>query len=306
MQKQGANTPQTMSQPAALMTVGHSGVERLSLTDSRPEAFFPGKIKQMMNNSPQVRKAARIQEFVNNSFVTQRINITGVRQNNISISKNGVTGKSGIIQRKIGHDGTVFTTDGTRPGWRAFLKKSTADELGVAASSNFGTLGYDRAHRIPFAAIEELVCDYCNMKATDAEFEALTDSLYDISSGEYDVMASAREDLKNSIGGTISYTKAYANTLLSLLNSATKNVSPGDFSENRGIQDHPDYGYEMSPSGQHYDLTPRSKDIHDAWSGYGREPDFPMTPGGEHVRSSQISSVQQGSGTEVKLSDVNL
>lgn len=211
------------------------------------------------------------------------------------------------VQLKIGHDGTSFTTDGKRPGWRSFLKKSTADELKVSASSNFAKLGYDRAHRIPFSAIEHLLCDFCNGDATEREFTELTDAMYDGGDEEYENMNSARDTLIESIkaGATPSNIRLEANFLLGLLNSATKNVSPGDASENRGIQDRADYGYVASPGGTTFDLSPRSSDLHTAWSSWDREPELPMTPGGEHVRSSQISSEQQQSGTAVSLDQIN-
>lgn len=216
-------------------------------------------------------------------------------------------GASALVQLKIQYDTATkqFYTDGKRAKWRAFLKRSTATEAGVSATTSFSSLGLDRAHRIPYAALETLVADYCNGDASYAELVDLTNSLYDTWSDEYEAMDAARTDLIDSDPGTgtPSIVRLYANALLSLLNSATRNVSPGGASENRGIQDRIDYGYMQSPGGSSVVLTPRSQRVHDAWSRYGREPEAPMTPGGVHVRSSQQSSLQFG-GTKVKLFDV--
>jgi Domain of unknown function (DUF4157) len=215
----------------------------------------------------------------------------------------GVTG--GLLQRKITYNSTTgeFETDGTRAKWRGYLKASTASEFGVPTSTNFDTLGMDRAHRIPYMAIETLVADYCNGTASDTELEDLTDSLFDTSTSEYTGMVNDRTDLEQAQGGTPSIVRAYANKLLSRLNSATLNVSPGNASENRGIQENADYGYQYTPGGTNVELTPRSDQVYNAWSAYGRDPSIPMTPGNVHIRSSQMSSLQYG-GTKVDFSDV--
>jgi hypothetical protein len=221
----------------------------------------------------------------------------------VSADNAGVAG--GLLQRKITYDSTtgLFETDGTRAKWRGYLKASTAAEFGVPTSTNFDTLGMDRAHRIPYMAIESLVADYCNGAATDTELDDLTDSLFDTSTSEYKGMVNDRTDLEQQQGGTPSIVRAYANKLLSRLNSATLNVSPGNASENRGIQENADYGYQMTPGGTNVELTPRSSQVYNAWSAYGRDPDIPMTPGNVHIRSSQMSSLQY-SGTQVDFNDV--
>ena len=210
-----------------------------------------------------------------------------------------------VLQRKITYNSTTseYETNGTRAKWRAYLKASTASEMGVSATTNFDTLGMDRAHRIPYMAIETLVADFCNGKATGTELDDLTDSLFDTSTSEYDGMVNDRDDLKKSVGGSSSYVIFYANALLSRLNSATLNVSPGNASENRGIQENADYSYQMTPGGTNVELTPRSNQVYSAWSSYGRDPSIPMTPGGQHIRSSQKSSLQYG-GTQVDFDDV--
>jgi hypothetical protein len=211
----------------------------------------------------------------------------------------------GLLQRKITYDSTsgLFETDGTRAKWRAYLKASTASEFGVPTSANFDTLGMDRAHRIPYMAIETLVADYCNGTATDTELEDLTDSLFDTSTSEYTDMVNDRDNLEAEQGGNPNHVRLYANALLSRLNSATLNVSPGNASENRGIQENADYGYQFTPGGTNVELTPRSSQVYNAWSSYGRDPTIPMTPGGVHIRSSQMSSLQY-SGTDVDFDDV--
>ena len=162
----------------------------------------------------------------------------------------------------------------------------------MSKSTSFATLGYDRAHRIPYAALQGLLVDYCNDDASGSDLVALTDSLYDTSgsNSEYDNMVSQRDDLIKSHGGKPSSERLFANALLATLNSATFNVSPGDFSTNRSIQDNVDYGYQMSPGGTSVELTPRSKLLHYVWSTYDREPPVPTSPGGTTVKSSQVSS----------------
>jgi hypothetical protein len=221
----------------------------------------------------------------------------------VSVNNVGVAGR--LLQRKITYNSTTseFETDGTRAKWRAYLKASTAAEFGVPTSTNFDTLGMDRAHRIPYMAIETLVADYCNGTANDTELEDLTDSLFDTSTSEYADMVNDRDNLEGAQGGTPKHVQLYANALLSRLNSATLNVSPGNASENRGIQENADYGYQMSPNGTSVELTPRSDQVYNAWSSYGRDPNIPMTPGGTHIRSSQMSSLQYG-GTQVDFDDV--
>ena len=135
------------------------------------------------------------------------------------------------------------------------------------------------------------------------ELDDLTDSLFNTSTSEYDGMVNDRDDLKKSVGGSSSYVIFYANALLSRLNSATLNVSPGNASENRGIQENADYSYQMTPGGTNVELTPRSNQVYSAWSSYGRDPSIPMTRGGQHIRSSQKSSLQYG-GTQVDFDDV--
>ncbi len=197
-----------------------------------------------------------------------------------------------VVQRVIKYDKTTgqFETTSRRPGWRKFLKASVADEYNQFFGTSLGATSRlpstDRDHRISFAAIQELVCDYCNQDATKTELEELTDALYDATTTEYDNMVSARDDLEGEVpGGNPNTIRLYANYLLGLLNSATQNVSPGDASINRGIGKAPDFAFDASPKGRHTVMTPRSDQIFRAYEPRGRVDSFPRTPGGT-VRSS--------------------
>ena len=202
------------------------------------------------------------------------------------------------IQRKISHDGSRFETDGTRPGWRSGLKKSVVNEYNDLYGTSLGPRSQmpdtDRAHRLPFAAIEELVCDYCNGDADTSELKELTNALYP--DGEWDSAAEgmfdARVDLideVNAMNPSPSKIVKAANTLLSHLNSSAFNVSPGDFSTNRSIQDHFDPGLTWTPQGVNVEFTPRSQQIYDAWDSYGRAPDPKYSPGGSTMSSHHHS-----------------
>lgn len=203
-----------------------------------------------------------------------------------------------VVQRKIAWDktGKTYTTTKGRAGWRAFLKKKVVEEYNDLFDTNLKPKSRlpdtDRAHRIAYASLEQLVADYCNGAASDKEVEELTDVLYDTSSEEYTAMSDERTDLFDAIESKKKPEKvvAAANALLALLNSATQNVSPGDASENRSIQEHFDPGLMASPKkGKHTVMTPISKRIFTTWDDWNRAPQILQTPGGS-TRSSHHHS----------------
>lgn len=220
------------------------------------------------------------------------------------------TGKA-TIQRKISWDGFMFEGDGDRPGWRTYLKKSTAALLSVPPNTDFGKIGFDRTHKIPFAAIEALVVDFCNGDVTEQEFDDLTDSLFDSTSVNMSHRKELTEMKKKRTFLKIKMSKKppdhdaiakEANALLSVLNSSTFNVSAGDASENRGVSDRPDYRYKRQPDDS-VTLTPGSQQLHDAWQvDYDRGLEVPLSPGGTSVRSSQYGTEQETK--KVKEKDV--
>lgn len=87
-----------------------------------------------------------------------------------------------------------------------------------------------------------------------------------------------------------------ANALLSRLNSATQNVTPGDASTNRSIQDHFDPALTASPGGKNTIMTPNSKRIYEAFDEYDRAPDVVHSPGVGTVSSHHHSNRSSVSG----------
>lgn len=274
----------------------------------RPQLHTPAAKEQQAQVSPEVGNGP-LADIVSRSGVVGQLRAYHAIANGPIVpaeEKAGSQQGDGVAQLKVTHDGTKYVGDGNRPGWRAALKVNVAAEAGVGPKANFAQMGMDRAHRIPYATIEELVVKYCNGAMTQPDFETATDGLFDQSGPEYKPMLVARHSLQGALAGSIADICKAANTLLSILNSSSFNVSPGDDSTNRSIQDHVDYGYAPDPSGSGVVLTPRSQQLHDAYSGIGMEPDLPLTPKGKHVKSSQISSMQQQSGAKVKAMDVEL
>lgn len=93
-----------------------------------------------------------------------------------------------VVQRKIAWNGKKYTARKGRPAWLSSLKSKVASDFnkqrGTSLTGDSRLPGTDRAHRIPYAALEELVIDYCNGEARRSELQELTDSLYGTTSEE--------------------------------------------------------------------------------------------------------------------------
>jgi hypothetical protein len=192
------------------------------------------------------------------------------------------------VQRKISHDGTTYLGDANRPGWRALLKRHVIDDYNtrtgksLAYNVDLTDEDLDRCHRVSFSDIEGLILNYLNGNVNDSDFIRLTDTVK--AGTDYTAFGKARMFLMagKSSASAPSQLLSSANSLLSMLNSATFNVALGNARTNRGIQEKLDLHFTYT--GSAYSLTPNSRAIATDWVGHTSG--VPLTPTGTNIRSS--------------------
>src|SRR6202046_12063 len=199
--------------------------------------------------------------------------------------------RPGTVQRKISHDGTTYLGDANRPGWRALLKKYVIDDYNARTGKaltydvDLTDEDLDRCHRVSFSDIEGLILDYLNGSVNDTDFTRLTDTVK--AGTDYAAFGKARRFLMTgkASASAPSQLLSSANSLLSMLNSATFNVALGNARTNRGIQEKLDLHFTYT--GSAYSLTPNSRAIVTDWVGHTSG--VPLTPTGTNIRSSFAS-----------------
>ena len=208
--------------------------------------------------------------------------------------------RGGVAQREVSHDGTSYSGNGERAGWRALLKREVVKEYNartgksLAGDANLADEDLDRCHKISFNDIEALVVSYLNGKTTQSDFVNLTDSLR--APKQYAEVGKWRSFLANdlSTGASPDDVCAHANKLLSILNSSLYNVILGAASTNRSIQEKLDLHFSQNSSGD-YSLTPLSRSLATSWT--GNTSGVPYSPGGTTIKSSTSGKVPYGSLT---------
>ena len=233
----------------------------VSLVDNRPQALIQRKLKAQMANSSQPP-----------SLAPQKSTLP--------------------IQRKIHYSKSAgFYSDNKRPGWRKFLKDFVVDEYNKKHSTHYTSkninltkLHLDRCHRVSFKDIQAWLIKYLNGKnMSKTKFSNRTDRLYIATSPDRAAMIAERTRLFHA--KTDKDKLAKARNLLGFLNSATGNVSLGNDSINRSIQEQLDMNFEKS--GSKMAATPRSKKIMRGVS-KNEASGMPTTPGGNHIKSSHV------------------
>lgn len=221
----------------------------------------------MADTSPQVTRATQLKKSFNNPAAQP-------------------------VQRKIHFSGGTFSSDGSRPGWRKFLKDFVVAEYNKAngttytsANLDLNKLNLDRCHRVSFSDIQTWLVNYLNGSMSKTRFTELTNTLYTASSADKASMVAERDRLFKAKTKKDKLPKA--RNLLSLLNSATGNVSLGDASINRGIQEQLDPNFSIS--GGKASATPRTRRILSALDD-DEASGIPFTPTKKHVRSSHVGS----------------
>ncbi len=240
----------------------------VSLVDNRPQTLIQRKLKAQIANSSQVR-----------SFTSQKLNHP--------------------IQRKILYSKTKgFYSNNKRPSWNKFLKEFVVEEYNTRFKTKYTTkninlskLHQDRCHRISFKNIQAWLVKYLNGKMSQSKFENLTNTLYRKNSDDKAAMENKRSRLFNAKTNKVKLENA--RSLLSLLNSATGNVSLGLDIMNRSIQEKMDMNFEQS--GSKMAATPRSKKI---MRGISKKEasGMPYTPTRKHVKSSHVGGTIPISG----------
>ncbi len=213
-------------------------------------------------------------------------------------TRSGSTG--GVAQREVVHDGTTYSGNGERAGWRALLKREVVKEYNtrtgksLAGDANLADEDLDRCHKISFNDIEAIVVSYLNGSTSQSDFINLTDSLK--APQQYKEVGKWRTFLANdlSTGASATDVCAHANKLLSILNSSLFNVILGAASTNRSIQEKLDLHFHQNSSGD-YSLTPLSRSLATTWTGHTSG--VPYSPGGTTIKSSSSGSVPYGNLT---------
>lgn len=196
------------------------------------------------------------------------------------------------IQRKIHYKSGTYSSNSSRPGWRKFLKDFVVAEYNTSHGTsytskniNLNALHLDRCHRISFHDIQVWIVKYLNGNLSKAKFRERTERLYKSTSTDKPLMVAERNRLFAAT--TQSKKLASARALLSLLNSATGNVSLGNDSINRAIGKQLDVNFENKAGKQ--SLTPRSRGM------LRRIPKsdtsgLPLTPMKTRVKSSHAAA----------------
>ncbi len=197
-----------------------------------------------------------------------------------------------IVQLKIHFNKiTGFFSDGSRPGWRKFLKDYVVDEYSKATGKKYTTKGLDlnklkldRCHRVSFSDIQGWVVNWLKGTLTDAKFTERTDTLYKNHWNDEAMMTKARSAM---FAAKTNHDKLrHARNLLSLLNSATGNVNLGNASINRSIQEMLDPNFVQNSDGT-VSASPKSKNMMNTLSP-GATSGLALTPNETNVRSSHV------------------
>lgn len=206
------------------------------------------------------------------------------------------------IQRKIHYKSGTYSSDSNRPGWRKFLKNYVVNEYNVkhatsytSTNINLSTLHLDRCHRISFHDIQAWVIKYLNGNMSKAVFTERTDRLYDGSSTDKPLMVAERTRLFKA--RTKAKKLSSSRALLSLLNSATGNVSLGNDSINRSIGMQLDVNFKTNGSKQA--LTPNSRRMLSKMPKKSTS-GIALTPGRTSVKSSHVGASVSISNTTPK------
>jgi hypothetical protein len=211
-------------------------------------------------------------------------------------------GPASYIQAKISWNGSAgaFQGDGDRPGWRKHLIRHATDHYNKVHNTShppnvdFVSLGSDRTHKYPYDQIEKTIVKFCNSGNNSSDRQALQEmcqSVMTISNARYGDMGRALKALIVAVPQEAPATIGkLANKLLSELNSSTDNVLAGLDTDNRGIGNQWDLNYQKTPGGTHFDMTPKGKNMFEVTTKYGLAPTLPLTPTGQHYRTSQYGS----------------
>jgi hypothetical protein len=187
---------------------------------------------------------------------------------------------AGVVQRQVEHDGSVYKGNNTRPGWRIHAENKLAKQLNAEEGTsysgkdvNFKKHKKDRGHTVAFEAIQNWVVDYLNSGGS-LDFKVLQSDarmlVAECESDERDNVDDALTALESAVGkykaGDDAIISA-ANSLLSLLNSVSEN------------------------------LTPTSKYVN-TYASYNFHPDFTATPQGTHVSATKHSKTMASLGPD--------
>jgi hypothetical protein len=211
-------------------------------------------------------------------------------------------GPARAIQAKVVWSGSkgAYEGDGNRPKWRKHLIKHATDHYNKTHSTShpanvdFVSLASDRTHKYPYSRIESAIVEFCNSSNNSSDRQALQEmcgAVLTPSNGRYSSMCAVLKKLFAAVPQESQTTVCtLANKLLSELNSSTDNVLAGLDKDNRGIGDDWDLNYQKTPGGTHFDLTPKGKNMYTVTTQYGLGTSLPLTPTGQHYRTSQYGS----------------
>jgi hypothetical protein len=226
------------------------------------------------------------------------------------------------LLRKIEWDSSNYVfvrVSGARGGWGVPVKTVAADvyneQFGTSLPSSATLPGTDRTHVVPYALIEEMVCDYCNGVWGDDDLKVLTDGLFPTVTADVDlthVKSKHQQQAQTAYNQMVPRRKALtderakhpmsrpkvamaANRLVVRLNNSPDNVRAGYDSINRHIQDRWDVVWRRTPHGQHTVASPRSEQMVTDFSMYGYVADFPsLNPSGSFLPANMPSSFPPG------------
>lgn len=174
-----------------------------------------------------------------------------------------------LVQRQIRYQGGRYTTDKTRPAWRAHVDVPLAAEYNARRGTSHASIDYTklklaRAHIGAFHEIQTTVAAYLNGGSTDRELEDYVKSFtkfLDSSSDEWSTIDASRRALAMSVaGGSSSAVVADANKLLGALNSLSTNLRAADKYLNSYIQERVDPVFVRTPGGR-FSLNDQSREV---------------------------------------------
>ena len=187
---------------------------------------------------------------------------------------------AGVVQRQVEHDGTAYKGNDTRPGWRMGAENKLAKDLNAEEGTsytgsdvNFAKYKKDRGHGVAFDAIQDWVVDYLNspgamgLKVLEANVKVLLNKCpSDEQQAALAGVANVAKLINAATPDPSAVVKA-ANSLLSMLNSVSENLTPTSKYVNTyvGANFHPDF--VSSPGGTHISATEHTKAVMDLGEG---------------------------------------